>query len=145
MSPLKQRIALAELDGWDFNERTESFKKGKETAYCDGRDLHYLQIPQYLSDRNEIMRLIIEKITIPMMRRDFLDTLEKIKGLFRERPTRLGYVEARQWAMFTAAPEKLCEAVLRHFMLWKDETPCQECGCEKRDKGGALVCGCPNQ
>ena len=60
MTPEAQRITIAEACGWKRDEICDNWKRNGEVAYCDGRSLHYRQIPDYLNDLNAMREVEYE-------------------------------------------------------------------------------------
>jgi hypothetical protein len=104
MTTEKQRIKIAELDGWVRDNVCGVWRKNGEVAYCDGRSLHYKQLPDYQNDLNSIRKAIL---SLPLEKQIFF-----VPNLKKVLMTEEGVSE---FDIVTASAENLCEAFLKTF------------------------------
>ena len=80
MTPEAQRITIAEACGWKRDEICDNWKRTGDVAYCDGRSLHYRQIPDFLNDLNAMHEAVCH--LDDKQRRWFCNHIVELTGTF---------------------------------------------------------------
>lgn len=126
MTPQNLRIAMAELDGWEWHGDAAWSKTG-DANYWKKDMLVYCQLPDYPSDLNAVHEL--EKKLIPRLKldlnRDFSKTNAEIYSnmlmrIIQDRRCIKSAVEARYTTASAEATER-CEALARLHGKWEED------------------------
>jgi hypothetical protein len=79
LNPEQRRIATAEICGWERDDICDNWKKDGVVAYCDGRSLHYNQLPDYLGSL-DAMHEAEKVLSEPGETQDYYTALDEVAG-----------------------------------------------------------------